>query len=64
MKPLVVGGFFNTRRWVYWSRYSKNVGLFGSSSAAIRSLGLKQQSVSACIHGGQKTHRGFQFRYA
>lgn len=41
-----------------------NERIFGSSSAAIRSLGLKQQSVSACIHGGQKTHRGFQFRYA
>lgn len=37
------------------------VGTFTSIQAACSRLGLTDSNVSACLHGGQKTHRGYVF---
>ena len=37
---------------------------FSGVNKASRLLGLKKVHVSACLHGRQKTHRGFSFEWA
>lgn len=52
-----------TKRISVYKPTSEFVGCYNGIDEACRKLSLNESNVSACLHGYQKTHRGYTFKF-